>query len=196
MRALLVTTAFLLPAPLQSSDPTPPAPITVPGNHYIPYEDIGGWSVVVDVETEPTCFIIGRFRSGATMRFGIDHDDDGASAYAVVSDAKWSDLKPDRDYAVRVTIDGSGRDMTARSGSAGEPPSLTIRMDDAAFAMAFALGESMVVERDARTIARLALETPAVALMRMGQCQSEMGVLMEALREEGHSMEDTGGERT
>lgn len=151
---------------------------------YVSYGASGGWSIVIDAQGEPECFAMGRFRSGSTMRFGIDTTTTPQSVYIVVSDPKWKGMRMDTDYPLEVSFDEApGTALTATSGET-DPNALTFRFTDPALATAFARAARMVVSRKGEIMARIMLGDPKAALMEMGTCRRDMTVLMEALRDE------------
>lgn len=201
MRTLLATFALLLPTTLTEAPRTlptegsaePTAPPAEDDPRYVTYGTSGGWSIVVDAEGEPECFAMGRFRSGSTMRFGIDSTTMPKSVYIVLSDPKWKGMKADTDYALRVSFGGAPEvPMTATSGEE-DATVLTFRFSDPAIAGSFARAGTMTVRRDGSVMARVTLGEPKAALMEMGTCRRDMTVLMDALRDEegDHSPEET-----
>jgi hypothetical protein len=198
MRAFIATFALMIPT-VRTDTPIIP-PRMQEGSEpsgfgsYIPYAAAGGWNVVVDASGDPTCFVIGTFRSGITMRFGID-EDEPASLYVVVADPKWKDVEPDRDYEIGMRLDGhEALSMRARSGVVGASPSLTIHFSDPVQATRFAMGSAMILRKGTTDLARIDLGTPAKALMEMAECRRDMKVLAEALRAEDGGETSADGE--
>lgn len=193
MRTLLATFALLLPTALTgASDRVAPgdrsgsAPeYDAPASTYVTYGTSGGWSIVIDAENDAECFVMGRFRTGTTMRFGIDRETRPQSVYIVMSDRRWRGLARNAAYPVRVSFDQAPAiAMTATSGEK-DATSLTMRFSDSSTAAAFALARTMIVRREGRVMARMTLGQPIAALAEMGACSKDMTVLMDALRAEG-----------
>lgn len=162
-----------------------PAAPTVSDAEYLPYGIVGGWSIVVELRDRPSCLVLGRFASGTVMRIGIDRE--GApSAYAVVSNPSWRDIAPDRDYRIDVTFGSTrARPMSARSGSSGSTPSLTIRLDDVATARSLATTTAMTIDREGRRLAKLPLASTADAIAAMAVCQTEIDTVVSAIEDDG-----------
>ena len=149
--------------------------------------------MVIDVADGPTCFVIGTFRSGTTMRFGID-EEEPAALYVVVADPRGKDIAPDREYDVDMKLDAEPvMRMKARSGKDGTSPSLTMRFADPVHATRFATGRAMILKKGPGDLASVALGTPSEALMEMAECRRDITVVTEALREEGGGETTMGG---
>lgn len=150
----------------------------------IPYATVGGWDIMIGLDTRPTCFISAAYENGVAVRFGPGLESDPRKGYLEISGPTLGDLDPGTEYDVTVRFDARAPLVAkGRTSSNAKDRSVTIGFSDPAFVSGFVAGSSMRIDLHRRPIATLDLTSSRIALVGLFECQRQVD---EALAQPDH----------
>lgn len=151
----------------------------------IPYASVEGWDVMIDMDMAHTCFVMGRFETGTTIRLGVDRTKRTSPGYVVLANPSWQGYKDGGEYELSIRFD---RDKpwkgAAKASTSTGITALVMPFTDPHFVRDFAIRQAMYVERDGREIARLDLSSSQKAVASMLVCQAEVDETVEDVKEQ------------
>jgi hypothetical protein len=164
---------------LLATGPAPKATAPADDDSIIPYANVSGWDVMIDMELGHTCFIMGEYGSGSALRIGVNRQVRDRPGYIVVTSPSWKEYRHGLSYPMRLRFEGApDRAVSGKATVAGGTTALLFRFADKEFISDFAARSSLKLIDGSREIARLDLGSSRQAVAAMLTCQVQVDALM------------------
>jgi len=168
MKTTILAAMLLIPTQAAMTQERPYPPV-------LPYANVDGWNVLVDMEAGPTCYVLGTYGAGTILRMGVD----GAGrASMVIANPSWKRLKSGRSYASVIGFDG--RDAWKGSGRYADDSgvgTIVLRFADPKFVKGFMDATTMTLRVDGADMAKVRLSGSRKALAAMALCQGDVDAI-------------------
>lgn len=149
----------------------------------LPYASVAGWNVLVDMESGPSCYLLGVYGAGTIVRIGTDAS---KRAVLVIANPAWKRMVDGRSYRSVISFDGKeawkGPGRYSYEAGAG---SLVFRFTDPGFVKGIVDAKSLSLKVEGRDMARVRLSGSRKALAAMAHCQGEVDAIKQDADGEG-----------
>jgi hypothetical protein len=152
----------------------------------LPYASVAGWNVLVDMESGPSCYVLGVYGAGTIVRIGTDSS---KRAVLVIANPGWKRMVDGRSYRSVISFDGKeawkGPGRYSHEAGAG---TLVFRFADPRFAKGIVDAKSLSLKVEGRDMANVRLSGSREALAAMALCQGDV----DAIKQDADGDEEVG----